>query len=90
MFGFGFGERLITPGEPVHRVVLVLEQIGRLFAGEAIGEGVRGWQGRHSWFWFGFENLGVALTEGETTHGGGEGKAENGLQFRVKRHFPPY
>jgi len=36
------GEGLIVPREPVHGVVLVLEQVGRFFAGKAIGVFGRG------------------------------------------------
>ena len=30
-------ERLVAPGKPVHRIVLVLEQVRRLLAREAVG-----------------------------------------------------
>ena len=36
------GERLITPGEPVHGIVRVLEQVRRFFAHQAVGVLVNG------------------------------------------------
>ena len=45
VFRFGAGEGLVAPREPVHRVVLVLEEVGRLFQREAVG----GWMGHVCW-----------------------------------------
>ena len=42
--GPGLGEGLVAPGVPVHRVVLVLEQVGAGLGGEAVGHQVTiGW-----------------------------------------------
>jgi hypothetical protein len=36
-----FGKRFVAPGKPIDRIVLVLDQVRRLFAGEPVGVGVR-------------------------------------------------
>ena len=36
LFPARFGERLLSPRKPVHRVMLMLEEIGRFFARETI------------------------------------------------------
>ena len=38
--GTGFGKGLVAPGVPVHRIVLVLEEVGAGLGGEAVGHQV--------------------------------------------------
>ena len=46
----GFGEGLLSPGEPIDGIVLVLEKVGRLFAGKPVGVSrLDGWI-RHGYF----------------------------------------
>ena len=37
VLALGFGEGLVAPGKPIHRVVLVLEEVGRFLPGQAVG-----------------------------------------------------
>jgi hypothetical protein len=37
VFLTGAGEGFLAPGIPIHRIVLVLEQVGRFFARQPVG-----------------------------------------------------